>query len=114
MKPRKSAPASIHTAEPAAGKFASFFQNIQESSTEYSIIGKDLDGRILLWNEGARRLYCYEPEEVVGRTNSIMLQARETYGREAALAAGCDAFLVKPVNTRLFAAQVTGVSAKPK
>lgn len=34
--------------------------NILESSTEYSIIGKDLDGKILRWNEGARRLYGYE------------------------------------------------------
>ena len=43
-----------------------FVGNIIESSTEYSVIGKDLDGKILLWNEGARRLYGYEPEEVVG------------------------------------------------
>ncbi|MBI3281345.1 MAG: PAS domain S-box protein, partial [Acidobacteria bacterium] len=41
-----------------------FIGNILESSTEYSIIGKDLNGTILLWNEGARRLYGYEPEEV--------------------------------------------------
>jgi PAS domain S-box-containing protein len=27
-------------------------------------------GKILLWNEGARRLYGYEPEEVVGKANS--------------------------------------------
>ncbi len=39
-----------------------FIGNILESSTEYSIIGKDLDGKILLWNEGARRLYGYEPK----------------------------------------------------
>src|SRR5581483_2284131 len=38
-----------------------FIGNILESSTEYSIIGKDLEGKILLWNEGARRLYGYEP-----------------------------------------------------
>jgi len=37
-----------------------FITNILESSTEYSIIGKDLEGNILLWNEGARRLYGYE------------------------------------------------------
>ena len=30
-----------------------FMANVLESSTEYSIIGKDLDGKILLWNEGA-------------------------------------------------------------
>jgi len=50
-----------------------FIANILESSTEYSIIGKDLDGKILLWNEGARRLYGYEPEEVVGKANSSIL-----------------------------------------
>ena len=50
-----------------------FITNILESSTEYSVIAKDLEGRILLWNEGARRLYGYEPDEVVGKANSSML-----------------------------------------
>jgi PAS domain S-box-containing protein len=54
-----------------------FIANILESSTEYSIIGKDLEGKILLWNEGARRLYGYEPEEVVGRQNSSILHVPE-------------------------------------
>src|SRR5436309_15946227 len=54
-----------------------FITNILESSTEYSIIGKDLDGTIRLWNEGARRLYGYEPEEVIGRANSSMLHVPE-------------------------------------
>ncbi len=52
-----------------------FITNILESSTEYSVIGKDLEGKILLWNEGARRLYGYEPEEVVGKANSAILHA---------------------------------------
>ncbi len=54
-----------------------FIANILESSTEYSIIGKDLEGKILLWNEGARRLYGYEPEEVVGKANSSILHTPE-------------------------------------
>src|SRR6185295_10177300 len=54
-----------------------FITNILESSTEYSVIGKDLDGKILLWNEGARRLYGYEPEEVVGKANSNILHVPE-------------------------------------
>ena len=54
-----------------------FIGNILESSTEYSIIGKDLEGKILLWNEGARRLYGYEPEEVVGKANSSILHTPE-------------------------------------
>src|SRR5437867_5973725 len=54
-----------------------FTANVLESSTEYSVIGKDLDGKILLWNEGARRLYGYEPEEVVGKANSVILHTPE-------------------------------------
>src|ERR1700757_518384 len=50
-----------------------FITTILQASTEYSIIGKSLDGEILLWNEGARRLYGYEPEEVVGKANSSIL-----------------------------------------
>ncbi len=60
-----------------AQEAVNFIANILESSTEYSIIGKDLDGKILLWNEGARRLYGYEPEEVVGKANSSILHAPE-------------------------------------
>jgi PAS domain S-box-containing protein len=54
-----------------------FLANILEASTEYSIIGKDIDGRILLWNEGARRLYGYKPEEVVGKASSESLHTPE-------------------------------------
>src|ERR671930_106569 len=54
-----------------------FMANVLESSTEYSIIGKDLEGKILLWNEGARRMYGYEPEEVVGKANSEILHTPE-------------------------------------
>jgi len=54
-----------------------FMANVLESSTEYSLIGKDLEGKILLWNEGARRLYGYEPEEVVGKANSSILHTVE-------------------------------------
>ncbi len=54
-----------------------FITNILESSTEYSIIGKDLNGKIVLWNEGARRLYGYDPSEVVGKANSSILHTPE-------------------------------------
>jgi PAS domain S-box-containing protein len=52
-------------------------RNILDSSTEYSIVGKDLNGKILLWNEGARRLYGYESEEVVGMANASLLHTPE-------------------------------------
>src|ERR1700687_2381332 len=54
-----------------------FIVNILQSSTDYSLIGKGLDGTILLWNEGARRLYGYQAEEVLGKTTSDMLYAPE-------------------------------------
>ncbi len=54
-----------------------FLLSLIGSSTEYSIIGKDLDGTIVLWNEGARRLYGYAPEDVVGLANSAILHTPE-------------------------------------
>ena len=50
-----------------------FITNVLQASTEYSIIGKGMDGTIVLWNEGARRLYGYEPDEVVGKANADIL-----------------------------------------
>ncbi len=43
-----------------------FLNSILEISTEYSIVAKDLEGTILAWNEGARRIYGYEPMDVIG------------------------------------------------
>ena len=34
----------------------------------------DLDGRITFWNDGAQRLYGYQPEEAVGRISHELLQ----------------------------------------
>src|SRR5919112_720465 len=72
-----------------------FVETILEASTEYSIIGKGVDGTILLWNEGARRLYGYEPEEIVGKANAVLLHTPEAIEaglpqtmRQAALADG--------------------------
>ena len=53
-----------------------FVITLLQASTEYSIIGTAVDGKIVLWNEGARRLYGYAPEEVVGYTNISLLHTR--------------------------------------
>jgi len=50
-----------------------FIGNILQSSTEYSVVAMDLDGKIVLWNEGARRIYGYEPQEVIGKAYSSIL-----------------------------------------
>ncbi len=73
MKPRLFDTSIVGTAQDAVD----FITNILESSTEYSVIAKDLKGKILLWNEGARRLYGYEPDEVVGKRNSSILHVPE-------------------------------------
>ena len=49
-----------------------FLDNILQSSTKYSIIGKDLQYRILSWNEGARLNYGYTEEEIIGKESSIL------------------------------------------
>jgi PAS domain S-box-containing protein len=54
-------------------EIAYFFENILQASTQYSIIGMAPDGTIQLWNEGARQLYGYEPESVIGRANVSIL-----------------------------------------
>ena len=56
---------------------AALMSNILEASTEYAIIGKSLDGTIVLWNEGACRIYGYAPDEVVGIANSSILHVPE-------------------------------------
>ena len=49
-----------------------FLDNILQSSTKYSIIGKDLNHKILSWNEGARRNYGYTAEEIIGKDSGIL------------------------------------------
>ncbi|MBI3753759.1 MAG: PAS domain S-box protein [Deltaproteobacteria bacterium] len=49
-----------------------FLDNILQSSTKYSIIGKDLKHSILSWNEGAKRNYGYTAEDIMGKDSSIL------------------------------------------
>jgi len=35
-------------------------------------VAKDLDGTILAWNEGARRIYGYQPEEIIGKSGFLL------------------------------------------
>jgi rsbT co-antagonist protein RsbR len=73
MKAKLFDPAIVGNTEEAL----EFIQNILESSTEYSMIGLDRGGRILLWNEGARRAYGYEAHEVVGKLSAEILYTPE-------------------------------------
>lgn len=51
---------------------AEFLGSVIQASTEYSIIAKDPNGVIILWNEGARRLYGYEAHEVIGKSADLL------------------------------------------
>ena len=52
-------------------------QSITDSATEEMIIATDPTGSILNWNEGARRLLGYEPEEVVGKESVRIFHTEE-------------------------------------
>ncbi len=41
--------------------------------TQEAVMSKDLNGIITSWNEGARRLYGYTPEEAIGEPISILI-----------------------------------------
>lgn len=73
MKAKLFDPAIVRNTQEALD----LIQSVLESSTEYSIIGLDTGGRILLWNEGARRAYDYEAHEVVGKHNAEILHTPE-------------------------------------
>jgi PAS domain S-box-containing protein len=66
-----ASPARPNTGEdPLAA--AGLVESVLQASTEYSIIGKDLDGKILLWNEGAHRIYGYEAAEIMGMNAELL------------------------------------------
>jgi PAS domain S-box-containing protein len=58
---------------------------IVESSDD-AIIGKTLEGVITFWNSGAQRMYGYTPDEVVGRSISVLVPPEQADELPAILA----------------------------
>jgi PAS domain S-box-containing protein len=54
-----------------------FINNILQSSTDCAIIGLDLEGVIVLWNNGAQRLYGYDSASVVGAAHFSIVYTPE-------------------------------------
>jgi two-component system cell cycle sensor histidine kinase/response regulator CckA len=78
------------TASREAAELRARLAAIVESSND-AITSSSLDGTILSWNEGARRLYGYSPEEAIGRSATMLAipgQEAEIEGLIAQVASG--------------------------
>jgi PAS domain S-box-containing protein len=52
-----------------------FLNSVLESAIDYAITALDPEARFLTWNEGARRLYGYTAEEMIGRRDLSALHS---------------------------------------
>ncbi|MFZ5917896.1 MAG: ATP-binding protein [Chloroflexota bacterium] len=50
-----------------------FLRNVLDSALDYAILAVDLQGTFLTWNEGARRMFGYSADEVVGKATADIL-----------------------------------------
>jgi PAS domain S-box-containing protein len=53
-------------AELALSQSQEQFRHLVQGVTDYAIYMLDLEGHVSSWNEGARRIKLYEPEEIIG------------------------------------------------
>jgi len=56
-----------------SGELAQYWLAALIESADDAVISKTLDGIITSWNEGARRIFGYEAEEVVGKSVTILI-----------------------------------------
>lgn len=62
-----------HVQSGALLEATNFLSDVLKGSISYSIMALDLEGNILIWNEGAKRNYGYSAEEMVGKKNLWIL-----------------------------------------
>jgi PAS domain S-box-containing protein len=56
------------------------------NASDDAIIGKDLDGTITAWNQGAARLFGYAADEIIGRSIMLLVPADRQHEEELVLA----------------------------
>jgi len=54
-----------------------FVFTLFESLIGYAIIAADFDGNVIAYNEGARQIYGYTPEEIIGKQNIDLFFSEE-------------------------------------
>ncbi|CAD7053766.1 hybrid sensor histidine kinase/response regulator [Pseudorhizobium halotolerans] len=59
-------------------------RQILDGATDYAILALDLEGRILRWNEGAKRIFGWTEEEVVGEHWDMLFTCEDRVHRKSA------------------------------
>ncbi|GEM_PF-789114 len=77
IKEQKRLEEQAHKQSDALLEATNFLNDVLKSSISYSIIPLDLEGNILIWNEGAKRNYGYTAEEMVGKKTIWILHTPE-------------------------------------
>ncbi|HNR12248.1 MAG TPA: PAS domain S-box protein, partial [Thermodesulfobacteriota bacterium] len=60
-------------------EISTLLTNILESSTEYAIIATDLEGRILEFNTGARKLFGWNKDEIMGHNLALTYENQDQF-----------------------------------
>lgn len=69
---------NLTTAPADSRDYRDLVTSVLDSSTEHAIVAVGLDGLVVLWNEGAARIFGYAAAEVVGKVNVAVLVAAAT------------------------------------
>ena len=77
------------TSIPGYQETEGFLTNVLEASTEYAIIGTDLDGKILFVDGAHGGCTTTKAQEVVGLVNVEMLHTRGEWPRQLEVHLGC-------------------------